>query len=206
MAIPKIRYPDYDVVVMNTINRPIIELINPNLIQEFLSGKNLNNYVKSKSLSQNFKRGLGEGIFLSEDKIWKMKRKVLNAVFNFDFIKSLAPKIAKLCDNILDNLDKGFEGKEGSYNIREYTTELGSYVILDCFFGHNFLDEKIEGVHVSAFVQKLIGDLTLQNVDPAYIILGLNFVKLGLRKKDKDINRRLKLYKAWGNDFVQKKV
>ena len=135
-----------------------------------------------------------------------MKRKVLNAVFNFDFIKSLAPKIAQLCDDILDNLDKGFEGKEGSYNIHDYTTELGSHVTLDCFFGHNSLNEKIEGVNVPDFVQKLMGDLALQNADPVYIILGLKFIKLGLREKDKDINRRLKLYKAWGNDFVQKKV
>ena len=51
MAFPKNRYPDYDVVVMNTINRPIIDLINPNLIQDFLSGKNLDNYMKSTSMS-----------------------------------------------------------------------------------------------------------------------------------------------------------
>ena len=51
-----------------------------------------------------------------------------------------------------------------------------------------------------------MGDLSLQNADPLYMLLGLKFVKLGLRKKDKDINRRLMMYRAWGNDFVQKKV
>ena len=33
-----------------------------------------------------------------------MKRKVLNEVFNFNFIKSLAPVIAKNCDKILTKI------------------------------------------------------------------------------------------------------
>ena len=31
-------------------------------------------------------------------------------------------------------------------------------------------------------------------------------MKLGLRKNDRDINRRLKIYRVWGREFVDKRV
>ena len=58
------------------------------------------------------KRFMGEGLIFSESKVWKMKRTVLNKVFNFDLIKSLASKIEVLCDSVLDNLEKQFSNEK----------------------------------------------------------------------------------------------
>ena len=116
----KERYPGYDVAVFNIVNKIDIDLIHPDLIQEFLSGENLQNYEKADLDIASTKRAVGEGLVFSEGKKWKMKRKVLNAVFNFDFVKSFIPKITKLCDQTLDN----FEGncKNGEYNLYEYVS------------------------------------------------------------------------------------
>ena len=102
----KKEYPEYDVVVMNSFNQIFIDLVHPDLIQDFLSVESIPNYTKTDFEGQNIQRAIGKGLVFSEDKVWKMKRKVLNAVFNFDFIKSLAPQIAVFCDEILDRMDK----------------------------------------------------------------------------------------------------
>ena len=99
-------YPNYDVAVMNSINRVYIELAHPELLQEFLSSENMQHYTKA-SLGRNpVRRGLGEGLLFSEGNSWKMKRKVLTQVFNFDFLKRLAPKIAGISDYALEKVEK----------------------------------------------------------------------------------------------------
>ena len=106
MRVPKETYPQYDVCVMNTMNKVYINLIHPDLIQDFYLVENLENYAKNKSDTANMKRGLGEGITFSEGKTWKMKRNVLNSMFNFDFLKSLTSKIAVESNYVLDLMDK----------------------------------------------------------------------------------------------------
>ena len=100
------------------------------------------------------KRGLGEGLVLSEGKAWKMKRRVLNTVFNFDFIKSLTLRIAEICDSSLDDFERNCE--DGKYSLSDYTSGLTSKVMLDCFFSSKFENEKIQGISLPIFVQKLM--------------------------------------------------
>ena len=72
---------------------------------------------------------------MSEGKLWKMKRKVLNAVFNFDFIKSQIPKIITICDNVLEKIEAGSGEDEIECDVNEFTSEMAGNVIFDCFFG-----------------------------------------------------------------------
>ena len=37
-------------------------------------------------------------------------------------------------------------------------------------------------------------------------MFGVKFLNAGIRKKDKDLNRRLALYKAWGKNLVNERV
>ena len=59
----KERYPGHDVVVMNIINKIHIDLIHPDLVQEFLSG--LQNYNKAEVDIACMKRAIGEGLVFS---------------------------------------------------------------------------------------------------------------------------------------------
>ena len=101
------------------------------------------------------KRGFGEGLLLSEGKTWKMKRKILNRIFNFDFIKSLTFRIAEVCDSALDSFEKECENEE--YNLFDYTLKFTSNFILDCFFSSKLENEKIQGLNPPIFIQKLMG-------------------------------------------------
>lgn len=51
-----------------------------------------------------------------------------------------------------------------------------------------------------------MGDINLQRGDPFYFIFGPRFLDLGLRKKDRDLNRRIKLYKSWGHKIVSERM
>ena len=91
---------------MNIFNKIHIDLIHPDIVQEFFSMENFQNYQKSNVEIEVLKRGMGEGLMLSEGKTWKMKRKDLNSVFNFDFFKSLTFRIAEIADSSLDTLER----------------------------------------------------------------------------------------------------
>ena len=68
---------------MNAFNRIEVDLIHPDLLQEFFSADKLPYYAKVQLTKDLLKRGAGEGLVFSEGDQWKMKRKVLTEVFNF---------------------------------------------------------------------------------------------------------------------------
>lgn len=75
-----------------------VDLVNPDMIREFLSMEKIFIFPKKKIYIANMKRLLGDGVAFSEDEIWKTKRKVITSVFTFDFLKSIIPNISKICD------------------------------------------------------------------------------------------------------------
>lgn len=64
-------------------------------------------------------------------------------------------------------------------------------------------DEKIEGVSVAMFLKTLMDDSLINGIDFVSMVLGEGFKKLGIRKIDQDINRRIKLYKAWALGYIR---
>ena len=85
-------------LVFNTLSTPTIELLNPELIKSFYQPDNVYVHHKMKFMIQNIQRSLGHGIAFSEDKEWKRKRTIMNAVFNYDFIIENIPKINRICE------------------------------------------------------------------------------------------------------------
>ena len=65
----------------------------------------MQNYTKTTLTKNLLKKGTGEGLILSEGEEWKMKRRVLTQVFNFDFLKQLAPEIARMADQVFDKME-----------------------------------------------------------------------------------------------------
>ena len=78
--------------------------------------------------------------------------------------------------------------------------------MLSCFFGHELENEKIEGVSIPSFFSDIMGDINLQRGDLLYAVLGPKLLDSGIRQKDRDLNRRLKLYRSWGHKLIDKRV
>ena len=51
-------------------------------------------YIKFPAFIDPLKQLIGTGLLLSEGEAWKRKRSILNKMFNFNYVKSLAPKAA----------------------------------------------------------------------------------------------------------------
>ncbi len=83
------------------MNRPRIEIYNPDFIKDFYSVDKHYEYPKAERVVKIFSRIGGHGLPLSEGNVWARKRKILNKVFNFDFVKSQTDKIAKNCANAI---------------------------------------------------------------------------------------------------------
>lgn len=52
----------------------------------------------------------------------------------------------------------------------------------------------------------MVADLGLQRVDPLFALFGVKYLELGIKKKDKDLNRRIALFKSWGKAIVDQKI
>ena len=130
----------------------------------------------------------------------------MNEVFHFNFIKSLAPRIAQICDRNLDQISEEFEGKQIDYDVESYAVSTTGKVIFECFFNYRLENERIENEAVLPFFRKLTSDVFTRFFQPHVRFLGLKFQEMGLTAKDRDINRRLKIYKAWSQDIATRKV
>ena len=88
----------------------------------------------------------------------------------------------------------------------KYSGLLSSNVITQCFLGGKSSSEKINGVSIATFLIQLINDVNIQSSSPLSMLLGPSFLNLGLRKLDKDINNRLKLFDDWGVSYINHKI
>ena len=77
--------------------------------------------------------------------------------------------------------------------------------MVDCFFGENIKDEKIEGKGIFQFAKEIMGESMTQR-DIFYFLLGLKFINLGIRKKDRVLNRKIAIYEAWGKKVIEDKI
>lgn len=83
--------------------------------------------------------------------------------------------------------------------------KINSRVILSSFLGYDG-DDNIEGVSVGMYLKKLIDDSMLIGFDLLSFILGPKFREIGVRKSDRDLNLRKKLYENWARAYIQKRV
>ena len=82
--------------IWNILKYPLIEIINPDLLQEFFQPDKVHIYEKVPKIIDHFRRAIGEGVVFSEGTKWKKKRKIMNAVFNYEFIISIIPQIVAI--------------------------------------------------------------------------------------------------------------
>ena len=94
----------YDIVLHNIMDQVTLDLVNPDMIKEFLSMEKIFLFPKRKIYIANLQRLLGNGVTFTEGPAWKSKRKIITSVFTFDFLKSIIPNISKICDRQLDKM------------------------------------------------------------------------------------------------------
>lgn len=84
-------------ILCNFIDRPYIQIVNPDLAKQFYELENEKNFKKYTELIRQLERMTGRSITFSEGAAWKHKRKVMTQFLNFSFIKSVSSKIEAIC-------------------------------------------------------------------------------------------------------------
>jgi hypothetical protein len=128
----------------------------------------------------------------------------MSNTFHFDFLKSLIPSIGKITDEYLDEFVA--QHSDLKLPVLESLQDILSTIMLKMFFGADLKGRLIDGKNVPSFVSDIVADGTRQSVELVTILFGQGFTSLGLRARDRDINRRLKLFREFGVTMVNEKV
>ena len=152
---------------------------------------------------KNLRRLAGESITLSEGEKWKTKRRNITTLLNFQYILSQFPNFVEIVQKSMSLFSEGRE--EFEINIIEMLENVTSSVMIHLFFGggktkaENF---EIKGKRLGKYARELIEDIGAQSLHPLGIFLGQDYPKWGLRKFDREVNEKLKLYKQFVRNFV----
>ena len=103
---------NYDLEILNILNYPMINILNPELMKEFYQPDKVHYYEKLSFLISNLQRSLGHGIAFSEGEEWKKKRKIMNSLFNYDFIKSTIPIMILSCNKAFEEAEKKISNQD----------------------------------------------------------------------------------------------
>jgi cytochrome P450 len=182
--------------------QPFIQLINLDLIQAYFN-TNSYSYNKFEPIIANLRRVVGSGIAFSEGNEWKKKRKVISNVFHFEFLHSLIPKMIKTLDEYFEEFDERTEKK---VVLLDMFQDLLATFMIKFFFGTELKGQTLDGVAIPLFITKLMFDVNEQGFEPVALALGPKFLKLGLRVKDRDINRRVKLFRDYALKTIDDRV
>jgi cytochrome P450 len=182
--------------------QPFIQLINLDLIQAYFN-TNSYSYNKFEPIIANLRRVVGSGIAFSEGNEWKKKRKVISNVFHFEFLHSLIPKMIKTLDEYFEEFDERTEKK---VVLLDMFQDLLATFMIKFFFGTELKGQTLDGVAIPLFITKLMFDVNEQGFEPVALALGPKFLELGLRAKDRDINRRVKLFRDYALKTIDDRV
>lgn len=106
MAYMKEIYPQYDVVIFNNNTQTVIDISDPELTRELIQSENKGNFIKSRGFAASIQRVAGMGLTFLDGETWKKRRRALNEVFNFDFLKSMVPKLDEIADLSLKEVEE----------------------------------------------------------------------------------------------------
>lgn len=177
-----------------------LSIIDTALIKEFIMNNDL--HMRDPTVTRALSLLLGRAFSLSDGPMWKKQRKFFSAGFHFDFLESKVPMIIKTTEEFLENFKK-----QDMNNIAlkaEVQLLLGT-IIGKSFIGEEFGKYTLNGKPIVPFIAGLVGRVGCLLTDKTYHLLGLRFVKLGVLKRFRDINRDTKEFKTFFRKIVEEK-
>lgn len=124
------------------------------------------------------------------------------SIFHFSFFNKFIPKITDIVDREIAVI-RGHD--EYSFHAQDLSALISGDTIVKTFFGIAF-NEKIEDEPISAWFSRLITDTVIQERSIRYFLFGLKLLEAGLFRGDRDINRRITLFKTMAKDLIEKRL
>ena len=146
----------FDGSISSVMNRPLITITHPDLLQEYFNVAHLH-YNKFEHVLENLKRAVGEGIAFSEGAAWRRKRKIISTTFHFDFLHLLIPHIVDTVNETFQRFEQSQPPDEALRMpvLKEYI-KVFSQVMIRLFFGCDTSEVRLQGEEPSLFFVNLI--------------------------------------------------
>lgn len=84
--------------------------------------------------------------------------------------------------------------------------EILSTAMIRAFFGGDCRRKTLEGKKLPNYISDLVADVHRQSQNILSALLGPKFLEMGLRESDRDINHRMRLFKAFASDLINSKM
>lgn len=131
-------------------NSVLLTVVDPNLKKDFFMNHS-NKYEKYQPHFNVVQPIIGHNnLLLKESNSWKTSRKLLSKVFNFEFIKKLAPLVAELSSKYLQ------ENPSHEVNLLIYFEKLTLKVAMSIVLGTDILEIKYDGKNIDEYLYSLI--------------------------------------------------
>lgn len=124
------------------------------------------------------------------------------SIFHISFFHKFILKITDIVDREIAAI-RGHDAY--SFHAQELSALISGDTIVKTFFGIAF-NEKIEDEPISVWFSRLITDSEIQERSLRYFVFGLNMLKAGLFREDRDVNRRIALFKALAKELIEKRL
>jgi len=79
-------------------------------------------------------------------------------------------------------------------------------VIGRLFFGEKFLEYQIEGIPVSKFIADIFASIGIEAKSASFLLFGPKFWETGILAKQRDLQRRFKLYRSQVSEIIRKRM
>ncbi len=145
----------------------------------------------------SFRLLFGTSVGLVEKDEWRRRRKVISNTFHFEFLKSLIPKVGEITGQMLKDLETK-DSNVVKVEVLPFMRELLSTILAKMLFGVEVGEDQLDGQTVASFVNNLVTDGIQQCATLPVAIFGAKFVKMGIRSKDRDVLRRINIYREFG--------
>lgn len=128
----------------------LLTVVDPNLKKDFFMNHS-NKYEKYQPHFNVVQPIIGHNnLLLKESSSWKTSRKLLSKVFNFEFIKKLAPLISELTSKYLQ------ENPNNEVNLLIYFEKLTLKIAMSIVLGTDTLEIKYDGKNIDQYLYALI--------------------------------------------------
>ena len=185
-------------VVVNAGEEPWVILYDPRHIQAFYN-LSPDLVVKNPQIIATVQRLLGKGFTFAEGDAHKRIRKILSAVFHFEYLKESIPSIVEFCNQQLDEMidENNLQGKPDGARVHLFKY-LGSYAkgtTFKLFAGDRFMHAKVRGIPLWKIIFDTKYEAYQQAFTGAYLFfgdLGNLALRVGVTPYGRRLNKKIK--------------
>jgi len=183
--------PDTQVIVSNVASKPVLFLVQPDMIKEFLNQPQL--YRKTKFISGVEGLFEGQGILFTEGNQWKKQRRLLTATFQNELLKEQIPLMAKITEKVYDTIGTTPETKDlNRINIMKLNQRIAGDIIGEFYFGSSYGKHTFEGQSLTMGLRKLLKDGFKQMYTVWNWLFGAWFIRSGILPQHKQLMERIR--------------